>query len=144
MTAWINYLSVFYTLKYRWILNQSQRVFGKFPLRAVEVTTFCSNSSSKRWGWINITLSEKGRLMATLPANVEGYSAIGFISMWIHSRISAVNVVADCRKLSRRRYSVGIGDEVLSPVMFPGTASITGTDADYYRWYWNIAGRGRC
>ncbi|TNF98477.1 peptidase T, partial [Salmonella enterica subsp. enterica serovar Heidelberg] len=59
VTAWINYLSVFYTT-YRWIPNQS-RVF--------------------EMGLVNITLSEKGTLMATLPANVEGdIPAIGFIS----------------------------------------------------------------
>ncbi|ESH14827.1 peptidase T [Salmonella enterica subsp. enterica serovar Derby] len=60
-------------------------------------------------GLVNITLSEKGTLMATLPANVEGdIPAIGFISHVDTSPdFSGKNVKpADCRELSRRRYSI--------------------------------------
>lgn len=48
-------------------------------------------------GLVNITLSEKGTLMATLPANVEG--DIPAIGMWIPLRISAVKTLI--RRLSR-------------------------------------------
>lgn len=51
-------------------------------------------------GLVNITLSEKGTLMATLPANVEGdIPAIGLSPMWIPLRISAVKTLT--RRLSR-------------------------------------------
>ena len=75
-------------------------------------------------GLINVTLSEKGTLMATLPANVPGdIPAIGFISH--------VDTSPDCsgknvnpqivRKLPPRwRYCcVAPAMKFLSPVMFP-------------------------
>lgn len=73
-------------------------------------------------GLVNITLSEKGTLMATLPANVEGdIPAIGFISHVDTSPdFSGKNVNPQIVENYRGGdIALGIGDEVLSPVMFP-------------------------
>ena len=73
-------------------------------------------------GLINVTLSEKGTLMATLPANVPGdIPAIGFIS---HVDTSPDNSGKNVNPQIVENYrggdiALGIGDEVLSPVMFP-------------------------
>ncbi len=100
----------------------------------MEVTTFAQKQQLEM-GPVGITLSEKGTLMATLPANVEGiFPPLVYLPVMDTSlRISAVKTLTrNCRELSRRRYSVGIGGGVCHRI--PGTASITGTDADYYRW----------
>jgi tripeptide aminopeptidase len=57
-------------------------------------------------GLVNVTLSEKGTIMGTLPANVEGdIPAIGFISHVDTSPdFSGKNVNPQIVKLSRRRY----------------------------------------
>ncbi|EHT9484770.1 peptidase T [Escherichia coli] len=73
-------------------------------------------------GLINVTLSEKGTLMATLPANVPGnIPAIGFISHVDTSPdCSGKNVNPQIVENYRGGdIALGIGDEVLSPVMFP-------------------------
>ena len=73
-------------------------------------------------GLINVTLSEKGTLMATLPANVPGdIPAIGFISHVDTSPdCSGKNVNPKIVENYRGGdIALGIGDEVLSPVMFP-------------------------
>ena len=70
-------------------------------------------------GLINVTLSEKGTLMATLPANVPGdIPAIGFISHVDTSPdCSGKNVNPQIVENYRGGDSaLGIGDEVLSPV----------------------------
>ncbi len=72
-------------------------------------------------GLINVTLSEKGTLMATLPANVPGdIPAIGFISHVDTSPdCSGKNVNPQIVENYRGGdIALGIGDEVLSPVMF--------------------------
>ncbi len=72
-------------------------------------------------GLINVTLSEKGTLMATLPANVPGdIPAIGFISHVDTSPDCTQNVNPQIVENHRGGdIALGIGDEVLSPVMFP-------------------------
>lgn len=73
-------------------------------------------------GLVNISLSEKGTLMATLPANVAGnIPAIGFISHVDTSPdFSGKNVNPQIVENYRGGdIALGIGDEVLSPVMFP-------------------------
>ncbi|MCQ5014460.1 peptidase T, partial [Escherichia coli] len=73
-------------------------------------------------GLINVTLSEKDTLMATLPANVPGdIPAIGFISHVDTSPdCSGKNVNPQIVENYRGGdIALGIGDEVLSPVMFP-------------------------
>ncbi|MCF6551634.1 peptidase T [Escherichia coli] len=73
-------------------------------------------------GLINVTLSEKGTLMATLPANVPGdIPAIGFISHVDTSPdCSGKNVNPQIVENYRGGdIALGIGYEVLSPVMFP-------------------------
>ncbi len=73
-------------------------------------------------GLIKVTLSEKGTVMGTLPANVEGdIPAIGFISHVDTSPdFSGKNVNPQIVENYRGGdIALGIGDEVLSPVMFP-------------------------
>ncbi|MGS9174435.1 peptidase T, partial [Salmonella enterica subsp. enterica serovar Infantis] len=73
-------------------------------------------------GLVNITLSEQGTLMATLPANVEGdIPALGFISHVDTSPdFSGQNVNPQIVENYRGGdIAFGLGDEVLSPVMFP-------------------------
>ena len=73
-------------------------------------------------GLVNISLSEKSTLMATLPANVAGnIPAIGFIS---HVDTSPISSGKNVNPQIVENYrggdiALGIGDEVLSPVMFP-------------------------
>lgn len=73
-------------------------------------------------GLINVTLSEKGTVMATLPANVPGdIPAIGFIS---HVDTSPDFTGKNVNPQIVENYrggdiALGVGDEVLSPVMFP-------------------------
>lgn len=88
-------------------------------------------------GLINVTLSEKGTLMATLPANVPGnIPAIGFISHVDTSPdCSGKNVNPQIVENYRGGdIALGIGDEVFITGYVPGAASATGSDADYYRW----------
>ncbi|HBZ2316771.1 TPA: peptidase T, partial [Klebsiella pneumoniae] len=73
-------------------------------------------------GLVKVTLSEKGTVMGTLPANVEGdIPAIGFISHVDTSPdFSGKNVNPQIVENYRGGdIALGIGDEVLSPVMFP-------------------------
>ncbi|STG54399.1 peptidase T [Escherichia coli] len=74
-------------------------------------------------GLINVTLSEKGTLMATLPANVPGdIPAIGFISHVDTSPDCSGQKCESANCLKTIAVAIlrwGIGDEVLSPVMFP-------------------------
>jgi tripeptide aminopeptidase len=73
-------------------------------------------------GLVNVSLSEKGTVMATLPANIEGdIPAIGFISHVDTSPdFSGKNVNPQIVENYRGGdIALGIGDEVLSPVMFP-------------------------
>ena len=73
-------------------------------------------------GLVNVTLSEKGTVMATLPANVQGdIPAIGFISHVDTSPdFSGKHVNPQIVENYRGGdIALGIGDEVLSPVMFP-------------------------
>ncbi|STR67842.1 Tripeptide aminopeptidase [Klebsiella michiganensis] len=73
-------------------------------------------------GLVNVTLSEKGTIMGTLPANVEGdIPAIGFISHVDTSPdFSGKHVNPQIVENYRGGdIALGIGDEVLSPVMFP-------------------------
>ncbi len=73
-------------------------------------------------GLVNVTLSEKGTVMGTLPANVPGdIPAIGFISHVDTSPdFSGKNVNPQIVENYRGGdIALGIGDEVLSPVMFP-------------------------
>ena len=73
-------------------------------------------------GLINVTLSDKGTVMATLPANVEGdIPAIGFIS---HVDTSPDFTGKNVNPQIVENYrggdiALGVGDEILSPVMFP-------------------------
>ena len=73
-------------------------------------------------GLVNVTLSEKGTVMGTLPANVDGdIPAIGFISHVDTSPdFSGKHVNPQIVENYRGGdIALGIGDEVLSPVMFP-------------------------
>ena len=73
-------------------------------------------------GLVNVTLSEKGTVMGTLPANVPGdIPAIGFISHVDTSPdFSGKHVNPQIVENYRGGdIALGIGDEVLSPVMFP-------------------------
>ncbi|MTD39866.1 peptidase T [Erwinia sp. CPCC 100877] len=73
-------------------------------------------------GLVDITLSDRGTLMATLPANVVGdVPPIGFISHVDTSPdFSGKNVNPQIVENYRGGdIALGIGDEVLSPVMFP-------------------------
>lgn len=73
-------------------------------------------------GLVNVTLSEKGTVMGTLPASVSGYiPAIGFISHVDTSPdFSGKNVNPQIVENYRGGdIALGVGDEVLSPVMFP-------------------------
>jgi len=73
-------------------------------------------------GLINVTLSDKGTVMATRPANVEGdIPAIGFIS---HVDTSPDFTGKNVNPQIVENYrggdiALGVGDEILSPVMFP-------------------------
>jgi len=73
-------------------------------------------------GLINVTLSDKGTVMATLPANVEGdIPTIGFIS---HVDTSPDFTGRNVNPQIVENYrggdiALGVGDEILSPVMFP-------------------------
>ncbi len=87
-------------------------------------------------GLVKVTLSEKGTVMGTLPANVEGdIPAIGFISHVDTSPdFSGKNVNPQIVENYRGGdIALGIGDEVLSPVMFPVLHQLFGTDADHHR-----------
>ncbi|KNC09076.1 peptidase T [Klebsiella sp. RIT-PI-d] len=73
-------------------------------------------------GLINVTLSDKGTLMGTLPANVKGdIPAIGFIShVDTAPDFSGKNVNPQIIEGYRGGdIALGVGDEILSPVMFP-------------------------
>ncbi len=73
-------------------------------------------------GLADITLSDRGTLMATLPANVAGdVPPVGFISHVDTSPdFSGKNVNPQIVENYRGGdIALGIGDEVLSPVMFP-------------------------
>ncbi|MDU7389113.1 peptidase T [Atlantibacter hermannii] len=73
-------------------------------------------------GLVDVTLSEHGTLMGTLPANVDhAVPAIGFISHVDTSPdFSGKNVNPQILENYRGGdIALGIGDEVLSPVMFP-------------------------
>ena len=73
-------------------------------------------------GLVNVTLSEKGTVMGTLPASVSGdIPAIGFISHVDTSPdFSGKNVNPQIVENYRGGdIALGVGDEVLSPVMFP-------------------------
>lgn len=73
-------------------------------------------------GLVNVTLSEKGTVMGTLPANVAGaIPPIGFIShVDTAPDFSGKNVNPQIVENYRGGdIALGIGDEVLSPVMFP-------------------------
>lgn len=79
-------------------------------------------SQLEEMGLVNVTLSEKGTVMGTLPANVAGeIPAIGFISHVDTSPdFSGKNVNPQIVENYRGGdIALGIGDEVLSPVMFP-------------------------
>ncbi len=121
VTTWINYLS-----------NFELRVSG-YPIKSRGSGTNCRTEGQwkllhllkeqlEEMGLINVTLSEKGTLMATLPANVPGdIPAIGFISHVDTSPdCSGKNVNPQIVENYRGGdIALGIGDEVLSPVMFP-------------------------
>ncbi|WP_312985071.1 peptidase T [Atlantibacter sp.] len=73
-------------------------------------------------GLVNVTLSEHGTVMGTLPSNVDkAVPAIGFISHVDTSPdFSGKNVNPQILENYRGGdIALGIGDEVLSPVMFP-------------------------
>ena len=73
-------------------------------------------------GLVNVTLSEKGTVMATLPANVQGdIPAIGFISHVDTSPdFSGKHVNPQIIENYRGGdIALGNGNEILSPVMFP-------------------------
>lgn len=73
-------------------------------------------------GLVNVTLSDKGTVMGTLPANIDGdIPAIGFISHVDTSPdFSGKHVNPQIVENYRGGdIALGIGDEVLSPVMFP-------------------------
>lgn len=73
-------------------------------------------------GLVDVTLSEKGTVMGTLPANIDGdIPAIGFISHVDTSPdFSGKHVNPQIVENYRGGdIALGIGDEVLSPVMFP-------------------------
>ncbi|WP_312670754.1 peptidase T [Pseudescherichia sp.] len=73
-------------------------------------------------GLTNVTLSDKGTVMATLPANVEGnIPTIGFISHVDTSPdFNGKNVNPQIVENYRGGdIALGVGDEILSPVMFP-------------------------
>ncbi|MBL7636733.1 peptidase T [Atlantibacter hermannii] len=73
-------------------------------------------------GLVNVTLSEQGTVMGTLPSNVDyAVPAIGFISHVDTSPdFSGKNVNPQILENYRGGdIALGIGDEVLSPVMFP-------------------------
>ena len=73
-------------------------------------------------GLVDVTLSEHGTLMGTLPTNVDhAVPAIGFISHVDTSPdFSGKNVNPQILENYRGGdIALGIGDEVLSPVMFP-------------------------
>ena len=62
-------------------------------------------SQLEEMGLVNVTLSEKGTVMGTLPANVAGeIPAIGFISHVDTGFQRQERESANCRKLPRRRY----------------------------------------
>ena len=73
-------------------------------------------------GLTNVTLSDTGTVMATLPANVEGnIPTIGFIS---HVDTSPDFTGKNVNPQIVENYrggdiALGVGDEILSPVMFP-------------------------
>ncbi len=73
-------------------------------------------------GLVDVTLSDKGTLMAKLPSNVDKpVSAIGFISHVDTSPdFSGKNVNPQILENYRGGdIALGVGDEILSPVMFP-------------------------
>lgn len=79
-------------------------------------------SQLEEMGLVNVILSDKGTVMATLPANVaHDVPAIGFIAHVDTSPdFSGKNVKAQIVDNYRGGdIALGVGDEVLSPVMFP-------------------------
>lgn len=79
-------------------------------------------SQLEELGLVNVTLSDKGTVMGTLPANVPGeIPAIGFISHVDTSPdYSGKNVNPQIVENYRGGdIALGVGDEILSPVMFP-------------------------
>lgn len=83
----------------------------------------------KTLGCSEVTLSEHGIVMATLPANVDWpVPTIGFIShMDTSPDFTAKNVNPQIVENYRGGdIALGIGDEILSPVMFPVLHSLTG------------------
>ncbi|WP_261640753.1 peptidase T [Erwinia mallotivora] len=80
-------------------------------------------------GFSDVTLSKHGIVMATLPANVDWpVPTIGFIShMDTSPDFTAKNVNPQIVENYRGGdIALGIGDEILSPVMFPVLHSLTG------------------
>ena len=80
-------------------------------------------------GLSEVTLSDHGILMATLPANVDWpVPTIGFIShMDTSPDFTAKNVNPQIVENYRGGdIALGVGDEILSPVMFPVLHSLTG------------------
>ncbi|WP_263752630.1 peptidase T [Kosakonia cowanii] len=76
----------------------------------------------KEMGLVDVTLSDKGTLMAKLPSNVDKpVPAIGFISHVDTSPdFSGKNVNPQILENYRGGdIALGVGDEILSPVMFP-------------------------
>jgi len=83
----------------------------------------------KTLGCRDVTLSEQGIVMATLPANVDWpVPTIGFIShMDTSPDFTAKNVNPQIVENYRGGdIALGIGDEILSPVMFPVLHSLIG------------------
>lgn len=83
----------------------------------------------KTLGCSEVMLSEHGIVMATLPANVDWpVPTIGFIShMDTSPDFTAKNVNPQIVENYRGGdIALGIGDEILSPVMFPVLHSLTG------------------
>lgn len=80
-------------------------------------------------GFSDVSLSKNGIVMATLPSNVDWpVPAIGFIShMDTSPDFTAKNVAPQIVENYRGGdIALGIGDEVLSPVMFPVLHSLIG------------------
>lgn len=86
-------------------------------------------SQLEEMGLVNVTLSDKGTVMATLPSTVaHEVPAIGFIShVDTAPDFSGKNVKPQIVENYRGGdIALGMGDEILSPVMFPVLHSLLG------------------
>ena len=139
VTAWINYLSVFYSS----LDTQSKPGVRQVPSTEGQWKLLnLLKEQLEAMGLVNVTLSEKGTVMGTLPANVPGdIPAIGFISH-VDTSPDFSGKHVDPQIVENYRggdIALGIGDQVLSPVMFPVLHQLLGQTLIHHGWQ-NAAG----